>query len=296
MLIQFYFQIIYFDLSLKSMEILKSILLGLIQGLTEFIPISSTAHMTLMGYILEMDVKQHPELWTEKIAIIQLGTLLAVVWYFRNDLIAIIKDLYSDLFKEKTYKFSKLSQNSKLGIYIVLGTLPIVVIGVALKKLIEGSFTKELSTIGFGLIFISLLLIVAQRVGKFNKDAEKLNIFNSLIIGLSQCIALIPGASRSGSTMMAGFFLGFDKETTARFSFLLSIPAILGSGIFEVKKAIGIIPDTEWLNIAVAFVAALISGYASIAFFLKFLKTNNLNVFIIYRIILGLILLYLAFA
>ncbi len=296
MLIQFYFQIIYFDLSLKSMEILKSILLGLIQGLTEFIPISSTAHMTLMGYILEMDVKQHPELWTEKIAIIQLGTLLAVVWYFRNDLIAIIKDLYSDLFKEKNYKFSKLSQNSKLGIYIVLGTLPIVVIGVALKKLIEGSFTKELSTIGFGLIFISLLLIVAQRVGKFNKDAEKLNIFNSLIIGLSQCIALIPGASRSGSTMMAGFFLGFDKETTARFSFLLSIPAILGSGIFEVKKAIGIIPDTEWLNIAVAFVAALISGYASIAFFLKFLKTNNLNVFIIYRIILGLILLYLAFA
>lgn len=272
------------------MDLIKAIILGIVQGLSEFIPISSTAHLTLAGYLLGIDVKGNPELWTAQIAVIQLGTLVAVFAYFWRDLLGIIKGIATDV-KEKNFSLAKINNHTKLGLLIVLGTIPIVTIGLALKKVIEGTLTKDLTVISVGLIFIAILLFIAEKVGKRTRGIESIGFKDALIIGLSQCLALIPGASRSGSTIMSSLFLGIDREAAARFSFLLSIPAILGSGLLELKHALKVLPSGELQNLLIATAISGIVGYISIAFLLKYLRKNNTNLFIYYRIALGIIIL-----
>lgn len=272
------------------MDLIKAIILGIVQGLSEFIPISSTAHLTLAGYILGIDVKDNPELWTAQIAVIQLGTLVAVFAYFWRDLLGIIKGIAADV-KEKNFSLATINNHTKLGLLIVLGTIPIVTIGLALKKVIEGTLTKDLTVISVGLILVAILLFIAEKVGKRNRGIESIGFKDALIIGLSQCLALVPGASRSGSTIMSSLFLGIDREAAARFSFLLSIPAILGSGLLELKHALKVLPQGELQNLLIATVVSGIVGYVSIAFLLKYLRKNNTNLFIYYRIALGIIIL-----
>jgi undecaprenyl-diphosphatase len=275
------------------MNILQAILFGIVQGLSEFLPISSTAHLILTGKIFVNDlIENYPERWTAFMAVIQLGTLLAVLIYFRKDLINIIRDFLKDnLFQRRT--FNAQSLNSKMGWLIIIGTLPVIIIGLSLKHYIEGAFTKNLIVISISLIVLGILLAIAEKVSSFKKDINHLNWLDSLIVGIAQAFALIPGSSRSGTTITAGLFLGFTRETAARFSFLLSIPAVLASGLLELKESLPYLDKSMALNLVVATLAAFISGYLAIDFLLKFLKRNSTFIFVYYRIILGALILSL---
>lgn len=276
------------------MTILEAIILGLIQGLSEFIPISSTAHLTIAGQLMGLINPQHPERWTSFIAVIQLGTLAAVLVYFKKE----IKEIPFSWITENLLnrqKFSVQSSNSKMGWYIILGTIPIVTIGLALKKIIEGSFTKDPIVIASSLIILALILALAERFAKLNKDLTKITIIDSLIVGLSQVLALIPGSSRSGTTITAGLFLGMTRETAARFSFLLSIPAILGSGLLSFVQSLEYLQSDDLVTLIVATIVSGISGYFAIDFLIKFLKSRTTMLFIVYRILLGVALLILVY-
>ena len=276
------------------MSVIEAIILGIIQGLTEFLPVSSTGHLTVAGKLLNLVDPSKPEQWTAFIAVIQLGTLLAILIYFWNDLWNISKDfLVDNLIKRKG--FSAQSQNSKMGWYIIIGTIPVVIIGLGFKDVIEGALTKNLYVISGSLIVLGIVLAVAERVGKFTKGLNDVTWKSALLIGLGQCLALIPGSSRSGTTITAGLFLGFKRETAARFSFLLSVPAILGSGLLEFYGSLSYIDSDGLITLAIATLFSAISGYLTIAFLLNFLKKHSTYVFVFYRIIIGVTILTLIY-
>lgn len=276
------------------MSLLEAILLGIVQGLTEFLPISSTGHLTVAGKLMNLVSTEHPEQWTAFIAIIQLGTLLAVLIYFWNDLLSIIRDFLKENLTART-KFSQQNTNSKLGWLIIVGTIPVVIIGLAFKDAIEGALTKNLYVIALSLIVLALILAFAEKMAKFKKDLKDITIFDSIIIGFAQALSLIPGSSRSGTTITAGLFVGLKRETAARFSFLLSVPAVLASGLLQLYEAWEFVDQTMLLNLIVATVVSGISGYMAIDFLLKYLRKNSTFLFVYYRIILGIIILILLF-
>ena len=276
------------------MNLVESILLGVIQGLTEFLPISSTGHLTLAGKFMNLISSEHPERWTSFIAVIQLGTLLAVLVYFWKDIIHITKDFIGDNII-KPVKYSQQNFNSKLGWLIIIGTIPVVLIGLTFKDLIEGALTKNLYVIAGSLIVLALILAIAEKTAKFKKDVENITILDSIIIGIAQALSLIPGSSRSGTTITAGLFVGLNREAAARFSFLLSIPAVFASGALQLYEALEFINQTMAVNLIVATLVSGISGYIAIDFLLKFLKKNTTFLFIYYRIALGIFILLLLF-
>lgn len=268
------------------MTILEAIILGIIQGLTEFIPISSTAHLTLAGHLMGLIDPDSPEKWTSFIAIIQLGTLAAVLIYFKNEIYRIPKAfLYENISQRKTFNMQSI--DSRMGWLIIIGTIPIVIVGLLFKDVIEGSFTKELNVIAGSLIILALILALAEKVSKRTKTMEQITIWDSIIIGLSQSVALIPGASRSGTTITAALFTGLNRETAARFSFLLSIPAILASGLLSFYQALAYIDANDAINLIIATLFSAVSGYYSIEFLINFLKKHSTFLFIYYRIALG---------
>ena len=274
------------------MTIIEAIVLGIIQGLTEYLPVSSTGHLTVAGKLMNLISSANPEHWTAFIAVIQLGTLIAVLIYFRNDLIHIAVDFLNDnLFKRKN--FAEQTQNSKMGWYLVIATLPVAIIGLSLKDIIEGALTKNLYVVACSLIALAVILAVAEKIGKFDRKHDNIKWYDALIIGIAQCFALIPGSSRSGTTITAGLFLGFDRETAARFSFLMSIPAVLASGLLELYESLKYIDNAAVINLIAASIASAIVGYLSIEFLLRYLKKNSTWLFIIYRIVAGLIILFL---
>lgn len=278
------------------MTILQAIILGIVQGLTEFIPISSTAHLVfasrLIGLYEGVEATFKAEQTTATIAVIQLGTLLAVIIYFARDIIDITRAFLSDhlalLSGRKRVDGSKsLSQGAWLGWLVIIGSIPVAVVGLLLKKQIEGTFTKNLWVIATMMIVVAVLMAFAELVGKRERSMEQLGISDALAVGFAQVLALIPGSSRSGSTIMGGLFSGLTRETAARFSFLLSIPAIAASGLLELKEAIHKLPDGSYLPLIVATVVSGVIGYASIWFLLRFLRTHSTGVFIVYRLIVG---------
>ena len=219
------------------MSIFESVFLGIIQGLSEFLPISSTGHLTVAGKLLNLISEENPERWTAFIAIIQLGTLAAVLIYFWKDLLKIVGSFFQDnLVKRK--KISDQQAYSKLGWYIIIGTIPIVIVGLGFKDFIEGAITKNLYVISYSLIGLAIVLALAEKYDKFTKKLDDVTWVDALLIGLAQTLALMPGSSRSGTTITAGLFLGFTRETAARFSFLLSVPSVLGSGILELLEVL----------------------------------------------------------
>jgi len=275
------------------LSFLEAFILGIVQGLTEFLPISSTGHLTLTGKLF--GVINNDQQWTAFIAIIQLGTLAAILFYFRKDIVDIVLAFLKDNLLERK-GFSQQQLNSKLGWLIIIGTIPVVVIGLGFKDIIEGALTKNLYVISGSLIVLALILAFAEKTAKFKKDIKDLTIVDSLIIGLAQAMALIPGSSRSGTTITGGLFMGLNREAAARFSFLLSIPAILASGLLQLYQELGNINSTdEIFNLIIATIASAVSGYFAIDFLLKFLKKNTTFVFIYYRIAIGLIILGLLF-
>lgn len=274
------------------MDILEAIFLGIIQGLTEFLPISSTGHVTLAGKLLNLISADSPERWTSFIAVIQLGTLAAVLIYFWHDLWAIFINFLRDNLTERK-SFINQSHYSKLGWFIIIGTIPVVIIGLGFKDIIEGSLTKNLNVIAGSLIGLAIILAIAEKVGKFKKELSELKWTDALLIGIAQSFALIPGSSRSGTTITAGLFLGLKRETAARFSFLLSVPAVLASGLLEFYEAMEYINFDDFINLLAATSAAAISGYLTIEFLLRFLRKNSTIVFVSYRIFIGVVILLL---
>ncbi len=280
------------------MTILQAIILGIVQGLTEFIPVSSTAHLVFAARAVSLyeglDKDLQAQQTTATIAVIQLGTLLAVLIYFAGDIIKILRALFADhlaLLSGKRASGPKLSHDAWLGWLVIIGSLPVGLVGVLLKKHIEGTFTKNLWVIATMMIVVAVLLTIAELVGKRARGMDQLGIGDALAVGSAQVLALIPGSSRSGSTIMAGLFVGETRETAARFSFLLSIPAIAASGLLEMKEAVTKIPSDSYLPLGVATVVSGVVGYASIWFLLRFLKIHSTGVFIIYRVIVGALIL-----
>src|SRR5918996_5009371 len=231
------------------MTYLQAIILGIVQGLTEFIPVSSTAHLVFAARLVNLyggaDKTLQAEQTTATIAVIQLGTLLAVLIYFARDIVNITRAFLGDhlaLLKGRRSGPSKLSQDAWLGWLVIIGSIPVGTVGLLLKKQIEGPFTKNLWVIAMMMIVVGVLLTIAELVGKRAHGMTQLGIRDALAVGFAQVLALIPGSSRSGSTIMGGLFAGQTRETAARFSFLLSIPAIAASGVLELKEAIEKLP------------------------------------------------------
>jgi undecaprenyl-diphosphatase len=297
------------------MTLFQAIILGIVQGFTEFIPISSTAHLVFaaraVGLYEGIEATLKAEQTTATMAVIQLGTLLAVLVYFARDIVTISRafvvdhlallrgsnrrNLDDDRAIDSTHPASRLSQDAWLGWLVIIGSVPVGIVGLVFKKQIEGTFTKNLWVIATMMIVVAILLGIAELVGKRNRSMDQLTITDALAVGFAQVLALIPGSSRSGSTMMGGLFVGQTRETAARFSFLLSIPAIAASGLLELKEAIVKLPTGTYGSLAVATVVSGLVGYASIWFLLRFLRTHSTGIFIGYRLIVGgLILLALA--
>lgn len=268
------------------MSYLEAIFLGIVQGLTEFLPVSSTGHLTIVGKLMGLISAENPERWTSFIAVIQLGTLLAILIYFWKDLWSIFIAFIKENIVERR-KYSQQDINSKMGWLIILGSIPVAVIGLGFKDIIEGAFTKNLYVVATSLIVLGLILAFAERVGKFKREMKDITWKDSVIVGFAQSLALIPGSSRSGTTITAGIFLGLKRETAARFSFLLSVPAILGSGLLEFYSSLDYIQVDGLLTLAIATIVSAISGYLTIAFLLSFLKKHSTIVFVYYRIFIG---------
>lgn len=288
------------------MDLIQAIILGIVQGLTEFIPISSTAHLVFASRWLGI-YGGDPEMTTATMAVIQLGTLAAVFVYFAGDIwgisTAFLRDHYALVTGKRGMRFSGtdgvrpmwLSDESWLGWLIIIGSIPIGTVGFIFKDFIEGSGTKNLWIISAMLIVIGLLLALAEFIGKQRKDITHLGLVDAIVVGFCQVLALMPGASRSGSTIMGGLFAGEKRETAARFSFLLSIPAITASGLLELRKALHILPADSFVPLIAGTIVSGIVGYLAIWFLIAFLKRNTTAIFIIYRLILGTVLLVLLY-
>jgi undecaprenyl-diphosphatase len=276
------------------MNLWQALLLGIIQGLTEFIPISSSGHLILAEKLMGLEQVLTPAQVTAFIAVIQLGTLLAVIVYFARDIIEItIGFVEGTLHYFQGRRDAEAISRAKLGWLIIIGTIPIATIGLAARKLIEGSATKNLYLISASMIIWAILLWLAERVGTGRKEMKDIGVGEALVVGFAQVFALIPGSSRSGTTIAGALTVGISRATAARFSFLLSIPAIAASGLLELKKALDDVHGIGGLNLVIATIASAVVGYASIAFLLSYLRKHNTNLFVGYRLVAGAVLLAL---
>jgi len=267
---------------------LQATVLGIIQGLTEFLPISSTAHLRIVPELLGW--KDPGAAFT---AVIQLGTLVAVIWYFRRDIAKLLTAVGNDIKQRRLGT----SREAKLAWMICVGTIPIVICGLMFKKYIKEDL-RDLRVIATAMIGFALLLLAAEvmaaRRGR-HREEEEIGWFDVLFIGCFQALALIPGASRSGTTITAGLFAGLSRSAAARFSFLLSLPSVFAAAVYELyKDRQEILASTDdAVALLIATIVSGIFGYASIAFLIGFLKRYSTSVFIIYRIILGVALFVL---
>jgi undecaprenyl-diphosphatase len=274
------------------MTFFESIVLGIIQGLTEFLPISSTAHLRIIPALAGW---QDPG--AAFTAVIQFGTLVAVLIYFYRDILNMVAAVLTGLLIRKPLH----NRDAQMAWMIAAGSVPIVVFGVLFKDSIETSL-RSLYVISGSMILLALALMLAEiftrRRAAHNvplKSLDKLSWGDAIGVGLAQAVALIPGSSRSGTTITGGLLLGLNRETAARFSFLLSLPSVFAAGVFElIKERHGLMaPEIGLTNVIVATVVSGLVGYASIAFLLSFLKKHTTYLFIIYRIVVGCALLAL---
>ena len=257
------------------------IVLALVQGLTEFLPISSSAHLILVPILSEW-----PDQGLAFDVIMHLGTLTAIVWYFRKDIIQLSGDWTKSCIKKQTVG------DSRLAWLVIIGSIPVAVAGLLLSDIVDHVLRSPLviawATIGFG-----LLLGVSDYVGKKVDSEHQLSWKDGIIIGFAQALALIPGTSRSGITMTAGLFAGLTRQGAARFSFLLSVPAILMAGGYKTLKLIQEGNGVDWFSLGLGYALSAISAYVCIHYFLKMLERVGMTPFVIYRVAQGLILLYL---
>jgi len=264
------------------MDFYKAIILGIIQGLTEFLPISSSAHLVIFPKILNWPY------WGKTFdTFLHFGTFLALIIYFWKDLIKIIKGFFNSI-KDKNLSgdFYK-----KLPYLLIITAIPGALFGFFFEDFLEEKMS-QLLPIGIMLIIFSIILWVADYFGKKTKEIKEVSWLESIIIGISQALALMPGVSRSGITMTAGLFMNFKRKTAAEFSFLASIPIVGGAAIYKIISTIkeGIDPHMMGI-ILVGLIASFLSGYFAIKFLLKYLEKGSFLIFVVYRILLGIFLL-----
>ena len=265
------------------MDALQAIVLGIVQGLTEFLPISSTAHLRIVPAFMGWE-----DPGAAFTAVTQLGTMAAVLLYFRADLWRIARTWAGSLRRPEL----RAELDARMGWYILLGTIPIGICGLVFADQIE-SGARSLYVIGTTLIALGFLLLAAERVAPRDRGLETITRRDGIVIGIAQACALVPGVSRSGATITAGLFLGFDRASAARYSFLLSVPAVVLSGAFELRK-IGEEDGAGFGATIIATLLAFVVGYASIAFLLRWLARHSTAVFVAYRVALGALVLVLA--
>lgn len=267
------------------MSFFEAILLGLIQGLTEFLPISSSAHVQIAQELMGLSELSRPEL-TAFIATIQIGTELAVVTYFFRTIVAIVTAWFRSGFQP----WSKQTGESRMGWLIIVGTLPIAILGLLFREQIEND-VRQLWVIGVALIVFGLLLGLADFVGRKLKPISDLGVGSGIAFGFGQALALIPGVSRSGGSITVGLLLGFTREAAARYSFLLAIPAVLAAGGLQFVSSYGDLPQDLFLATITATVVSFVSGYAVIAWLLRYLERGSFLPFVLWRVIVGSLLL-----
>lgn len=265
------------------MDALQAIVLGIVQGATELLPISSTGHLRIVPAFLGWE-----DPGAAFTAVTQLGTMAAILLYFRQDLwniaVAWLRSLRDPALRR--------TLDARLGWFIVIGTIPVSVFGLAFSNTIEDG-ARDLYVIGTALIVLGLVLLLAEKVGKRERDITDLTVRDGVLIGFAQALALVPGVSRSGATMTMGLFLNLDRVTAARYSFLLSVPAVVLSGLFEMRH----IGDGDGAGIGptvLATILAFIVGYATIDFLLRWVSSHSFGIFVAYRVVIGAVVLALA--
>ena len=266
------------------MNWIEAALLGLVQGLTEFLPISSSAHLRIVGSFLP-NASDPGAAFT---AITQLGTETAVIVYFWRDIVRIVRAWFGSL----TGKVERNNPDARMGWLVIIGSLPIIILGLLFQDQIE-SVLRSMWIVATMLIVFGMILAVADAIGRQERDLTQLSYKHGILYGFAQAMALIPGVSRSGGTNTAGLLMGYTREAAARYSFLLAIPAVFGSGLYQLYKTVsneGLggpygLPET-----ALATVIAFVVGYIIIGWFLKFVSTRSYRLFVWYRILLGLAL------
>ena len=264
------------------MSILEAILLGVIEGVTEFLPISSTGHLTIAEKLLGFNIDDADI--TAFTAIIQIGAVAAVVIYFWSELWAIVRSLAGGL----TDSSRRSTREFKYGLAVAVGSIPIMIAALVFRDQIEGSL-RSLWVVGTALILWSGVMYLADRSATQARSEDEYNMRDALAMGLTQCIALIPGVSRSGATIAAGLFRGLDRVTVTRISFFLAIPALTAAGVYEaITKSSEISDGVGWGPTLVGIVVSFVVAYASVAWLLRYVAGHNFGIFIAYRIVLGL--------
>jgi len=262
----------------------EAVVLGLVQGLTEFLPISSSAHLRFVSAAFGWD-----DPGAAFTAIIQIGTELAVLVYFARDIVRIVVAWLASLFGRR-----KGDPDARMGWLIIIGSIPIVVLGLIFQNKIETTF-RDLRIVAIAMVAFSLILYWADRVGVKKGQLRDLTVGDGIIFGFAQSLALIPGVSRSGGTITAGLFIGYTREAAARYSFLLAIPAVLGSGLYEAYSALkkgGLHgAEIDWKPTILATVISFVVGLSVIAWLLRYLTRGSFTPFVVYRVVLGLLIL-----
>lgn len=274
----------------RRLALLEAIILGIVQGLTEFLPISSSAHIRIVGEFLD-GAKDPGARFT---AITQIGTELAVLIYFRKDIASILRSWFAQVIQKKELAEEAKAQ-ARMGWLIIVGTVPIVLLGYLGSDLIENNL-RSLWLVASMLIFFGIILGLADRFGKSERALEQLTTRDGVLYGAAQALALMPGVSRSGATIAMGRFLGYKREAALRYSFLLALPAVFGSGFYQLQGALSATDSSNIFSlteITVATAIAFVVGYLVIAWLLKFVSTKSFMPFILYRIALGTLILIL---
>jgi undecaprenyl-diphosphatase len=268
---------------LSAVGIVDSIVLGVVEGLTEFLPVSSTGHLTIAESLLGLDVDD--DAITAFTAVIQSGAILAVLLYFARD----IKTLISDFVGGLRHAEQRAEPGFRLSLGVIVGSIPIGIVGFALKDVVKSSALRSLVTVAIALIAWSAVMLYAERRATQARGEEQVTPRDTLVIGLMQCVALVPGVSRSGATISAGLLVGLDRVTATRLSFFLSVPALVAAGLLELGDALGkgVGAGPVLVGSAVAFVIALVS----IHYLLKFVAGHPITWFVPYRIALGVVVL-----
>jgi undecaprenyl-diphosphatase len=263
----------------------EALILGLVQGLTEFLPISSSAHVQIAQQLMNLSELSKPQL-TAFIATIQLGTELSVVSYFIKD----IGRIGSSWLRWSTKPSSTMTSDTKLGWLIIIGTLPVLILGLTFRDLIEND-VRNLWVIAYTLIGFGVLLGLADFFGKKTKSITELNFSHGVAFGIGQALALVPGVSRSGGTITVGLMLGYTRQAAARYSFLLAIPAVLGSGLFQFFASVGDLSQDLLVATVIATIVSGVVGLSVIHYLLKYLQKGSFLPFVIWRVGVGVWLL-----
>jgi undecaprenyl-diphosphatase len=270
------------------MNFLQAVVLGAVEGVTEFLPISSTGHLLITEHLMGLSTKgKAGDGLIGFTAVVQVGAILAAVVYFFRDIIAIVGGFVGGV----TSSEKRSRPEWRFALAVAVGCIPIGIVGLALKNVIK-TIDKSLVTVGIGLIVFSAVLVVAERRAQQDRPERSLTVLDGLLIGLAQCIALVPGVSRSGATISAGLLRGLDRVSATRLSFLLGIPALLAAGAYELKDATTSGPGAPGTGATlVATVVAFAVAYAAIAFLLRFVARHSIAAFVPYRVVVGVAVL-----